>query len=281
MATVASVHELPVGAKALAGAGPLRSRRPGTAGGRHLRAGAPGLVGNADQAVFTRFVLDYATARPGRVISILQAGCATTGQELDLAMLRAHGVELEVCMVDDATKVTRAVVARRPELREAKLAELRSVPLRPRTFDVVQCSMLLGRISHAELVLGRLVDALRPGGLLLLRTPDRDSAAGFLDRVLPWPLRKLAWHSIRPGEPGPHRAVYEPITSVRGIQAFLALRGLAVARRQVVSRLAGGRPYLAAACRFLGKLSGSRLSGSHDELRYVIRKPEDRFARVL
>jgi SAM-dependent methyltransferase len=278
---VASVHELPVGGTALVGAGTLRKRRAGTAGGRHLRVHVPGLVSHADQTLFTRFVLDYATARPGRVISILQAGCATIGQELDLAALRAHGVEVEVCMIDDASSVTRAVVARRPELQEAKLAELRSVPLRPRTFDVVQCSMLLGRISHAELVLGRLVDALRPGGLLLLRTPDRDSAAGFLDRVLPWPVRKLAWHSIRPGEPGPHPAVYEPITSARGVQAFLALRGLAVARRQVVSRLAAGRPRLVAVCRLVATLSRSRLSWSHDELRYVIRKPEDRFARVL
>jgi SAM-dependent methyltransferase len=231
--------------------------------------------------LFTQFVQDYAAARPGRAISILQAGCATVGQELDLAALRDRGVEVELSLIDDQSDVTRELIAQRPELQEAVLAELRSVPLRPRSFDVVQCSMLLSRISNAELVLGRLVDALRPGGLLLLRTPDRDSAAGFLDRKLPSPLRRLAWRNMKPGEPGPYPAIYEPITSARGIQAFLVLHGLTEARRQVVSRISGGQPSLVAACRLVSTLSRSRLSWPHDELRYVIRKPEDRFARVL
>jgi SAM-dependent methyltransferase len=273
LATVADVREVPVGDSARVHAGPTRHRTG--------RAHTPGLVSKADQALFTQFVHDYAAARPGKVISILQAGCATVGQELDLAALRDRGVELDLSMIDDQCAVTRELIARRPELQHALLAELRSVPLRPRSFDVVQCSMLLSRISNAELVLGKLVDALRPGGLLLLRTPDRDSAAGFLDRKLPSPVRKLVWRSMRPGDPGPYPAVYEQIASARGIQAFLVLHGLTEARRQVVSRLSGGQPYLVAACRVVATLSRSRLSGSHDELRYVIRKPEDRFARVL
>jgi hypothetical protein len=34
-------------------------------------------------------------------------------------------------------------------------------------------------------------------------------------------------------------------------------------------------------CRLIGRLSGGRLTDAHDEVLYVIRKPEDRFARVV
>ena len=77
------------------------------------------------------------------------------------------------------------------------------MPLAPRSFDIVHCALLLERISNAELVLDRFVEALRPGGLLLLQTGDRDCAAGFLDRVLPRPLRAMVWRGLRPGVPGP------------------------------------------------------------------------------
>jgi hypothetical protein len=38
-------------------------------------------------------------------------------------------------------------------------------------------------------VLGRLIPAIRPGGLLLLRIPDRDSVYGFATRHSPYWLR--------------------------------------------------------------------------------------------
>jgi SAM-dependent methyltransferase len=214
---------------------------------------------------------------------VLQAGCVTAGQELDLAALRAAGPDVVVCQVDDDNRATRAAVTGRPELRSATLGELRSVPMTPRSFDLVQCSLLLHRISNAELVLGRLVAALRPGGLLLLRTADRESAAGFLDRRMPAVVRAIAWRAARPGQPGPFQASYEQIASARGIAAFVARHGLAVAQRQAVSSEAGqGRHASApAAHRLVARLSRGRLACSHDELHYVIRKPEDRSARVL
>ncbi|MGO8957704.1 MAG: methyltransferase domain-containing protein [Streptosporangiaceae bacterium] len=229
---------------------------------------------------FTRFALEYAGQHADRPITLLQAGCATAGPELDLSALHAAGHQVLVSRIDDDSKAVRAVISSNPELESAILAEMRSVPLLPRSFDIVQCSMLLDRISHAELVLDRLVGGLRPGGLLLLRTADRDTAAGFLDRRLPGFLRSLAWHAARPGQPGPFAAVYEPIASARGIQAFLLRHGLVVAHRQ--SRNAAGRPLVVLVGRRLVTwLSRGRLVCSHDELYYVVRKPEDPFARVL
>jgi len=232
---------------------------------------------------FTHFALAYARQRPGRPIMVLQAGCATAGPELDMAAVRASGYDVAVSMLDDDSPVTRAEAAARPELGAATLGDLRMIPLMPRTADIVHCPLLLDRISQSDIVLSRLVLALRPGGLLMLRTRDRDSAAGFLDRKLPNALRGAIWRSSRPGEPGPHPAIYEPLASARGIQGFAARHGLVIAYRQAASGPVSGppAPVIMAARKIVAALSGGRLDWAHDELRFVIRKPEDSFARVL
>jgi SAM-dependent methyltransferase len=241
------------------------------------------LQGAGHAELFTRFVADYAALHPDRAVALLQAGCTTAGPELDLAALRASGVGLLVSGVDDDCRAARAAAARRPELSSATLGELRLVTLTPRSVDIVQCSMLLHRIDNAELVLGRLVGTLRPGGLLLLRTADRQTAAGLLDRKMPSFLRAITWRAANPGQPGPYPARYEPITSAHGIEAFVTRHGLVIAHRGAGrapgrGSLAGGIPL---SLRLIAWLTGGRYSCSHDELRYVIRKPEHPFARVL
>jgi SAM-dependent methyltransferase len=242
----------------------------------------------AGEGLFTWSVLDYAARHPGRALSVIQAGCATAGTDLDIAALRASRCSLTLTLLDEDSPLTRAAVAGRPHLAAAVLGDLRTAPLVPRSADIVHCCLLLDRIAHAELVLGRLVDALRPGGLLLLRTADRYSAAGFLDRRLPGPLRALAWRSLRPGEPGPYPARYEALTSARGVRIFASRHGLVIARREVSrrsdrepARSRHRRPVIRSARWLVAAASRGRLTDAHDELRYVIRKPEDQFARVL
>jgi SAM-dependent methyltransferase len=242
-------------------------------------------AGRSDLAAqrFTRAALDYAEQRPGQALMLLQAGCATAGDELDTEPLRRSGCHVSVSLIDDDTAAARAAVAAHPELGACKLSDLRMAPLVPRSVDIVHCSLLLERISHAELVLDRLVETLKPGGLLLLRTGDRDCAVGFLDRVLPRPLRGRIWRRGRPGEPGPYPAVYERLVSERGIESYVLRRGLVIGQRQALSLLAQRRRpfWLPTASRLVAGLSRGRLTAAHDELRYVIRKPENRFARVL
>jgi SAM-dependent methyltransferase len=245
--------------------------------------GQPG-TGQPGSDLFTRYTRSLVAERSGRQVSILQAGCTTAGTDLGIAGLRAAGAEIALTLVDDDQPVTRAAVSQDQRMAECVLADLRTVPLPQRSHDIVLCALLLHRIQHAELVLDRLVGTLRPGGLLLLRFADRDSAGGFLDRVLPGVARRMVWRRRQPGQPGPYPAVYERLSSAKGLQAYVPLRGLVIAERQAAGGRAGGLAgpgFFQAAQTVVARLSGGRLTDAHEELLYVLRKPEDLFARVL
>jgi SAM-dependent methyltransferase len=249
--------------------------------GRH-RAGATAVADLSLQAgsgLFTLAALGYAVQRPGHSLALLQAGCTTAGDDPEVGKLRACGCEVTVSLIDDDNAATRDAVTADPDLGGCTLADLRVVPLAPRSFDIVHCA-LLERIANAELVLDRLVETLRPGGLLLVRTGDRDTAAGFLDRLQPRAFRSLMRHSRR----RPYPAVYEPVASGRGVQSYVQRRGLVISQREARSHAAaapGPPAQVPLAWRLVSRLSMGRLSCAHDELCYVIRKPEPGFARVL
>jgi SAM-dependent methyltransferase len=245
---------------------------------------------------FAQSVRDYAYSRAGSGISLLRAGSVTSLDELALDRLRDGGFEINVVTVDqdhpfgDGTREVRGDGSPREDNSagdplEVVAGDLRTIPLPPRSFDIVHCSLLLDRIGHVPLVLDRLCAALRPGGILLIRIRERDCAAGFLDRVLPGWVRRALWTRLYPGQPGPFRPVYEPTASVRGIEAYILMRGLVIAQRKTARTLPTEPARLS---RFVSLLratvaaaSRGRLTDAYDEALFVIRKPQDRFARVV
>src|ERR1700733_5606895 len=141
---------------------------------------------------FAEPLRDYVLQCLGRPVALLQAGSTAPLGELAIAELTQGGFEVSVSVVDDDNPVARQA------LREAQSAyedvitgDLRSAPIPQRAYDVVYCALLLERVHHVELVLDRLVGALKPGGLLLLRTGDRHTSAALLDRLLPAPARRF------------------------------------------------------------------------------------------
>ena len=253
--------------------------------------------------MFAQPIRDYLHQVLGRPIAVLRAGCQTPIEELGLEKLRASGYEIGITTVDQDSPAARAAASGAAALAAAHgdpagtaapaspadagaiLGDLRMISLPPRSFDIVHCAFLLERIPHAALVLDRFVAALRPGGLLLLRVRDRDCAAAALDRITPEPVRRTVWARLHAGEPGPLPAIYDPVTSARGLQAYALSHGLVVVRRETArsvpeppGRLTGA---IGVARALIAWLSRGRLTDAHDELLYVIRKPEDRFARLV
>jgi SAM-dependent methyltransferase len=256
-----------------------------------------------ERDLFARPVQDYLRQVLGRPLAVLRAGCRTPVGELGLDRLRDSGYQVSVTTVDQDSPLTREYLYPSSEDSSAgnwpagswpagaagdgatMLGDLRSVALPPRSFDVVYCGFLLEHIPNAALVLDRFVAALRPGGLLLLRIRDRDCAAATLDRAAPERLRRAAWTRLHPGEPGPFPAVYDPLTSARGLQAYAAAHGLVITRRETARAVPATGARLSAAVRaartLVAWLSREQRTDAHDELLYVIRKPEDRFARLV
>jgi Methylase involved in ubiquinone/menaquinone biosynthesis len=230
--------------------------------------------------VFGQRIREQWTEQLGRRLDVLIAGCGRGSR------LRLDGLDTRVVGVDEDLPVLRSVTAARTDLDSYALGDLRSTPMPPRSFDVVYVPFLLERIRHAELVLDRMVAALRPGGLLLVEMRDRSSAYGFYDRVLPSWLRRRLWpRFVPPGTPGPLPAVYEPVTSREGIHSYCLMRGLMIAEDYLGSSgpaLRGRHARLVRAmCGLAERLSRGRLSATRDEITLVIRKPQNHFARVL
>ncbi|WP_208802463.1 methyltransferase domain-containing protein [Microbispora triticiradicis] len=238
-------------------------------------------VSSADQDdVFSQRIREQWTDQLGRRLDILIAGCGRGG------VLDVGRYEPRMTGVDEDLPALRARTAARDDLEASYLGDLRLVPIPPRSFDVVYVSFLLERIRHAELVLDRLVAGLRPGGLLLLKMRDRRSAYGFCDRTIPGWFRRTVWRAFAPaGSVGPLPAVYEPLASREGVQAYCLMRGLMIAEDySAVSGSARRGPHptlVALVCRTVAALSRGALNGTEDEITMVIRRPQNHFARLI
>jgi SAM-dependent methyltransferase len=235
---------------------------------------------------FAEPLRDHVLAVPGRAVCLLQAGCLAPLRELGIGELAGAGHDVAVSVVDADDPLAQVVLDQiRDAYDDVIVGDMRTVPLPPRGYDVVYCGHLLERVPHTELVLDRLVSALRPGGLLLLRFVDAGSAWAALDRWLPGVIRQAIWRRMRPGVPGPFPAVYEPTVTERGIASYALMRGLVICQRSAEQTLPASPRRLSSsvrvACAAIDRLSRGRYDNSHDELLYVIRKPEDRFARVV
>jgi ubiquinone/menaquinone biosynthesis C-methylase UbiE len=208
-------------------------------------------------------------------LSILDAGCGWS-DEIDLG---SDGVPIECVItgVDNDLPALAAHTRTRRDLDSRQLGDLRTVPMPPRVYDAVRASHLIERVPHAELVLDRFVAALKPGGLMIMRFRDRESAFGYLDRQLPHWLRQVLWHHEQPLP-----AVYDRVVSMEGMRSYCMMRGLVIAE-EYTSRdtMTGFGRLMTMMFRTLSLLTRNRLTSAYSEVTLVIRKPENRFARII
>lgn len=90
---------------------------------------------------------------------ILDVGCGT-GRTADAA--RTRGAARVV-----ATDLSPSMVAAAPQL-DKLVADVRRLPIRPESFDVVICALVLGHVAELEDALQSLSRTLRPGGHLVV-----------------------------------------------------------------------------------------------------------------
>ena len=137
---------------------------------------APEFLGMYDSLLAT--IVEYATPADvvldagcgrGRVFQHRQAGRVRRIVGIDVTDEPADNLN-----IDDAAK-----------------GDLRSLPLRDDTFDLVILSHVAEHLSHPEAVFAELARVLRPGGRLLLLTPNRWHYVTLGARLLPHRLHIL------------------------------------------------------------------------------------------
>jgi SAM-dependent methyltransferase len=227
-----------------------------------------------DSALFERHIGEYAASHPG-TLRILEAGCGRHWT-LDLAGVdfRLTGVDLNA----DAMRMRMEV----GDLDETVVGDLRTVALPADSYDVAFSSFVLEHVAGAEQVLDRLTAALRPGGLLLVRVPDRDPVFGFITRNSPHWLhvqyKRRIRRSKRAGTPGhgPFPTVYDKVVSWRGMHEYCAANGLEIVdacSSNYYLRAFGPFEGLAdGALRVIAMLSFGRLTADYSNLALVIQK---------
>lgn len=228
----------------------------------------------SDSELFEHHIRSYAESHPGS-LRILEAGCGRRWS-LDLA-----GVDFRLIGVD----LNEGAMRKRADLDEMIVGDLRTVALPAGSYDVAFSTFVLEHLTGAEQVLDRMVAAIRPGGLLLVRIPDRDSVFGFITRHSPHWLHVQYVRRIRGGKlagtpgRGPFPSVYDKVVSWRGMTSYCASRGL-----QIIDAYSSNF-YLDAFGPFAGvtdrglravaALSRGRLTADYSNLALVIRKPDE------
>lgn len=216
-------------------------------------------------------------AGSGRALRILEAGCGNKWP------LRLEGVQYSLTGVDVDE---RALGIRRAAARPNE--ELRYGDLRQRDlfaagqFDAIYNSFVLEHVDGAAGVLENFVHWLAPGGLLILRIPDRDSVFGFVARTTPFWLHVMYKRHVQgvknAGKPGfdPYPTFHDRVVSRRGIHDFCRQRVLTIRDEAgyagYLPRRRGYAPLARMLVRAISLLSFGRLDWRYNNLTYVIEK---------
>jgi SAM-dependent methyltransferase len=101
---------------------------------------------------------------------VLDAAC---GMAYGTAMLAAAGAS-EAVGVDQDEDVIATVRAAAPPRTRFEVADLRKLPQADDEFDLVVCFEAIEHVPEPDLVLDELARVLKPEGLLIVSTPNRD-----------------------------------------------------------------------------------------------------------
>jgi SAM-dependent methyltransferase len=225
----------------------------------------------------TTYLLDQAKETPG-TMRILEAGCGRKW-ELDLEV-----TEFEITGVDLDAK---ALEHRRTVTRDLDIGIVGTICDRdivaPAHFDVVYSAYVLEHIDGAVTALDNFATWARPGGLIVMWLPNRNSVYGWTARHTPfwvhvWTYRYL-FGQRNAGKPGysPYPTYHDPVLAPGALRRYCEERGLIVEDLFAVDTFAGqrGAKYgaIRTGMRAVNLGSGGRLDDHAVDLGVVLRKP--------
>jgi SAM-dependent methyltransferase len=209
-------------------------------------------------------------------LNVLEAGCGTSwGLDLKGISYTLTGVDIDKAALDIRVSLSK-------DIDHAILGDLRSVVLEPAQFDVIYNSYVLEHVEGAELVLSNFARWLKPGGVLILIIPNRDSVKGFITRMTPFWVhvlfKKYVQGEATAGKPGhaPFPTLFDEVVSRHGISDFCERHGFILKEEYSVGH---GRPvkpvfqYLSLLIVWSVQLASfGTLTATHSDLMYVLEK---------
>ena len=210
-------------------------------------------------------------------LEILEAGC---GREWPLDL---DGVDYRLTGIDLDAHALESRVESVGDLHEAIVGDLTDRgAIAESRYDVIYSSFVLEHVRDAEMALDNMFRGLKPGGILLLRIPDRNSVYGWTARHTPFSVHVAYYRYFHryadAGKPGhaPYHTYYASVVSREGIREFCVKHGYSILEERGHTYYACGANARAritrAYTKVIAALSFGALDWKHDNLTYVIQK---------
>jgi ubiquinone biosynthesis O-methyltransferase len=141
---------------------------------------ASNLIIDYEQTVRSQMVISMIDPKPEEVI--LDGGC---GNARDLIQLAPHGckclgIDFSPNMIEEAKK---ELATRNIQRVEVEVGDLTNLRFSDQTFDKVFASEVLEHVPDYRKAVSEMARVLKPGGTLVVTTPNRHSLYGF-DRYI-------------------------------------------------------------------------------------------------
>jgi len=227
-----------------------------------------------DCRLMEKYIQQKASA--GFPLQILEAGC---GQYWPLDL---KGTQFTLTGVDINKDVLTLRKSRSNDLSEIIAGDLRFLDLGKNRFDVIYNSFVLEHIDGAQRVMENFSNWLKPGGILILRIPDRDCVKGFVTRFTPFWIHMLHTKYVKGVRKagatgfGPFPTVFDSIVSRTGIHKFCRKNHFVIKEERGHTYYLDGKgviPFVRHVfVRAVSLLSLGRLAWNYADLTYILEK---------
>lgn len=225
-----------------------------------------------DEPAVDRFVIQsiHHYAQGKDQIEILEAGCGRRWPyALDGLRYVLTGVDLDA----ESLRIRREM---KNDLHHVMQGDLRTVDMPRHHFDIIYSAYVLEHVPQTRVVLANFLKWVKPGGLLILKFPDRDSVYGFVTRFTPFWFHVLyKRHMVgnpNAGKPGfgPYPTVHEEIIGRKAFHEFIREHHLTIRGEYGFCTLHGLEGLFT---KFCAQVSFGRLTADYYNLLYILQVP--------
>lgn len=161
-------------------------------------------------------------------------------------------------------------------IQDKVLGNIESLPFRADSFDIVTANMVVEHVLHPEPLLEQLRRILRPGGLFIFHTPNRNCALVRMARLVPQGIKNRMIFLLEGRREEDVFPTQYRLNSIAAIRSTAARIGFDIAELRSVNSAAITAmlgPVAALELLYLRALENPRFEQLRSNLIVVLRKP--------